>query len=221
MDVGDDGRVRTGGVRGLGCAHGGECERGRGHSCSDVQLRWCAARRSALSAFRLVPTVADAAPVVSTASANVAPSGAGTVTFCGLSFGTDGRTPTASLNAAEPCGSTAWTSATTVACTPQTYGGTASLRTAVSLSAVVGTVLGQFSFDGACACAAAVGEIENARRRISSHHSSHRRLCGCGSAVREHEQPAERRRHRRRDHHDRRPGLRRVGRHAECVPRCG
>ena len=52
-------------------------------------------------------------------------------------------------------------------------------------------------------------------------YSSHRLRCGCGSAVREHEQPVKRRRHRRRDHHDRRPGLRRVGRHAECVPRHG
>ncbi len=51
--------------------------------------------------------------------------------------------------------------------------------------------------------------------------SSHRLLCGCGSAVREHAQPVERRRYRRRDHHDRRPGLRRVGRHGECVPRRG
>jgi hypothetical protein len=64
------------------------------------------------------------------------------------------------LNAAEPCGSTSWTSTTTVACTPQAYGGTAVLRTAVSVSAVVGTVLGQFSFDGTCACAVAVSKPE-------------------------------------------------------------
>ena len=104
-----------------------------------------AARRRLL---RLLPIVADAAPVVSMVSANAVRSGGGTVTISGLSFGTDGRTPTATLNAAEPCASTSWTSTTTVACAPQAYGGTGILRTAVSLSAVVGTVLGQFSFDG-------------------------------------------------------------------------
>jgi hypothetical protein len=108
---------------------------------------------SPLAARRSPPTVADAAPVVSTVSVNAVQSGGGTVTISGLSFGTDGRTPTASLNTAELCGSTSWTSTTTAACTPQAYGGTAVLRTAVSLSAVVGTVLGQFSFDGTCACA--------------------------------------------------------------------
>ena len=102
-------------------------------------------------------------------------SGGGTVTISGLSFGTDRRTPTAILDVSELCGSTSWTSTTTVACTPQAYGGTAVLRTAVSLSAVVGTVLGQFSFDGTCACAAAVGKPETrGRLRIGSRRSSHR-----------------------------------------------
>jgi hypothetical protein len=36
-----------------------------------------------------------------------------------------------------------------VACAPQAYGGSAAVRTAVSVSAVAGTlVIGQFSFDG-------------------------------------------------------------------------
>jgi hypothetical protein len=63
---------------------------------------------------------------------------------------------------AQECGSSSWTSATTVACAPQAYSGTAMVRTAVSVSAVAGTLLGQFSFDGSSACvrAAAVGETE-------------------------------------------------------------
>jgi hypothetical protein len=85
---------------------------------------------------------------VSTVSANAAPSGSGTVTVSGLSFGVVGRTATASLTVADVCGSSAWTSATTVACAPQAYGGTA-VRTTVSVSAVAGTVRVHFSFDGA------------------------------------------------------------------------
>ena len=93
--------------------------------------------------------VAYAAPVVSIASANSAPSGGGgTVTISGLSFGAAGPTATASLTAADACGSSAWTSATTVVCTPQAYGGSAAVRTAVSVSGVAGTLTGQFSFDG-------------------------------------------------------------------------
>jgi hypothetical protein len=51
------------------------------------------------------------------------------------------------------CVSSAWTSATTVACVPQAYSGTGStaMRIAMSVGAVVGTVAGQFSFDGAWA----------------------------------------------------------------------
>ncbi len=85
---------------------------------------------------------------MSTAVANAAPSGGGTVTIGGLSFGLVGPTATASLSAADVCGSSAWTSATTVACTLQAYGGTA-VRTAVSVSGMAGTVTGQLSFDGA------------------------------------------------------------------------
>jgi hypothetical protein len=93
-----------------------------------------------------------AAPVVSgPAPANAAPSGGGTVTIGGLSFGAVGPTATASLTAADVCGSSAWTSATAVACAPQAYGGTAGVRTAVSVSGVAGTATGQLSFDGAIA----------------------------------------------------------------------
>ena len=98
-----------------------------------------------------------AAPVASAASANAVPSGGGSITISGLSFGTDDRTPTASLTASDACGSSTWTSATTVVCAAQAYDGLAALRTAVSVSAVPGTVIGQFSFDGTSAWAAAIG----------------------------------------------------------------
>ena len=107
-------------------------------------------------------TVTDAAPVVSTTSANSVPSAGGMVTISGLSFNTAGASATASLTMAQECGSSSWTSATTVTCAPQAYSGTAMVRTAVSVSAVGGTLSGQFSFDGTCACMseAAVGETE-------------------------------------------------------------
>ena len=96
--------------------------------------------------------VDHAAPVVSTASANAVPSDGGTVTIGGLHFGTAGATATVSLTASEGCGSTAWTSTTTVLCAPQAYGGFAVVRTVVSVSEVGGTVTGQFSFDGSTLC---------------------------------------------------------------------
>ncbi len=94
--------------------------------------------------------IACAAPVVSKVAANAVPSGSGTVTISGLSFVTVDLTATASLATADVCGSTAWTSATTVACAPPAYSGSA-VRIAVSVGAMVGTLTGQFSFDGAWA----------------------------------------------------------------------
>ena len=93
--------------------------------------------------------------VSGTAPANAAPSGSGTVTISGLSFGVVDPTPTAALTAADACGSMAWTSATTVACAPPAYGGTA-VRTAMSVSGVAGTLTGQLSFDGAMRLGAAL-----------------------------------------------------------------
>ncbi len=87
---------------------------------------------------------------MSTAAANAVSSGRGTATISGLTFGTSSPTATASLATADMCGSTAWTSATTVACAPQAYSGTA-VRTTVSVSALVGTLTGRFSFDVAVA----------------------------------------------------------------------
>jgi hypothetical protein len=99
--------------------------------------------------MRLVDGVPTAAPVGSTSSANAAPSGGGAVTIGGMSFGPTDPTATASLSSKEVCSSTGWTSATTVACAPQSYGGSGVVRTVMSVSAVVGTETGQFSFDGA------------------------------------------------------------------------
>jgi hypothetical protein len=77
---------------------------------------------------------------------NVGATGGGTVTIGGLGFGGLVVTPSASLGVADTCGSTAWTSATTVTCGPAAYGGSA-VRSAVSVSAVAGTLM-MFSFDG-------------------------------------------------------------------------
>ncbi len=93
---------------------------------------------------------ADAAPVASATTANAAPTAGGTVTISGLSFGAAGASVTASLTAADTCGSSAWTSATAVVCAPQAGGGTGGVRTAVSVGGVAGTLTAQFSFDGAC-----------------------------------------------------------------------
>ena len=86
---------------------------------------------------------------MSTVSANAVPGGGGAVTVSGLSFGSFSASVTASLTTADVCGSSAWTSATTVACAPQAYGGSAAVRTAVSVSGVAGTLTGWLSFDGA------------------------------------------------------------------------
>ena len=77
---------------------------------------------------------------------NVGATGGGTITIGGLGFGGLVVTPSASLGVGDMCGSTAWTSSTTVACGPAAYGGSA-VRTAVSVSAVAGTLTGLFSFD--------------------------------------------------------------------------
>jgi len=78
---------------------------------------------------------------------NVGATGGGTITIGGLGFGGLVVTPSATLGVADMCGSTAWTSSTTVTCGPAAYGGSI-VRTAVSVSAVVGTLTGLFSFDG-------------------------------------------------------------------------
>jgi hypothetical protein len=90
-----------------------------------------------------------AAPCVSVSiPLNIGVTSGGSVTIIGMSFGAAAATPTASLTTAEPCSSTAWASATAVACAPAAYSGSA-MRKAVSVSAAAGTSIGQFSFDSA------------------------------------------------------------------------
>ncbi len=161
MDFDDDGRMRPTSLRRHGrTADIGESECGGGHCAWPVQLRWYvrmpSCRRqngsprrrihSRRSSHRCFETVA--APCVSMSSpSNVGATGGGTITISGLGFGGLVVTPSASLAVADMCGSATWTSATTVACGPAAYGGSA-VRTAVSVSAVAGTLIGQFSFDG-------------------------------------------------------------------------
>jgi hypothetical protein len=91
--------------------------------------------------------VAVAAPCVSMSSpSNVGATGGGTITIGGLGFGGLVVTPSASLGVADMCGSTAWTSSTTVACGAAAYGGS-DVRTAVSVGTIEGTLTGLFSFD--------------------------------------------------------------------------
>ncbi len=107
--------------------------------------------------------------MASTATANTVSSGSGTITISGLSFGASSPTATASLATADVCGSTTWTSTTTVACAPQAYGGSA-VRTTVSVGAMVGTLTGRFSFDNAVA----------SDMRRNSPHSGHASLTVSG-----------------------------------------
>ena len=101
--------------------------------------------------------VRGAAPVVSyEVPVNAATSGGATVTISGLSFGVYGFTPTANVAFDADCGTTSWSSATSVACTLRA---TTRLTTSYSKlrmgqdavgSALVGTKATMvFTFDGA------------------------------------------------------------------------
>jgi hypothetical protein len=99
--------------------------------------------------------VTTPAPVVTTnvvttnvLPSNVAQSGRGSVTISGLNYNSNDPTPTTSLELAVACSSASWTSATTLLCGAASYrGGTAQII--VSVSGIVGTGVGLFSFDGA------------------------------------------------------------------------
>ena len=101
--------------------------------------------------------VRGAAPVVSyEVPVNAATSGGATVTISGLSFGVYGFTPTANVAFDADCGTTSWSSATSVACTLRA---TTTLTTSYSKlrmgqdevgRALVGTKATMvFTFDGA------------------------------------------------------------------------
>jgi surface protein len=94
------------------------------------------------------PVFSFDAAVGSGAARNCAPSGGSSVTVTGLNFGAGELSASGSLTSVDACSTSTWTSATSVGCAPQAYGGSAAVRIAVSLSAVVGTLTGQLSFDG-------------------------------------------------------------------------
>ena len=72
----------------------------------------------------------------------------------GLHFGAIDLSGTASLELSVQCSSASWTSATLVTCDAASYGG-GRTATTVTVAAVVGSLIGHFSYDGtgACACA--------------------------------------------------------------------
>ena len=75
------------------------------------------------------------------------------MTIRGLNFGWIDLSPSASLELSAECSSTSWTTSTAVSCAAASYrGGTT--RTAVTVGNQVGTLTGQFSFDGTRGCAA-------------------------------------------------------------------
>ena len=97
----------------------------------------------------------DAAPSVSFSSiVNVALSASmRSITMSGLNFGSSSllasgqsidSTPSVSIPASAPCTTSAWTSATTLQCFPQTYAGFA----AVTVESVIGCLGTLLSFDG-------------------------------------------------------------------------
>ena len=93
-----------------------------------------------------------AAPVVSDAAGrNLATSAGTSVTISGLGFGWLDTSATASQTTEDVCSTSAWTSATTVACSPAEHRGWP-VRAAVSVSGVCGSGMGLISFDGEPAC---------------------------------------------------------------------
>ncbi len=84
---------------------------------------------------------------------NGATSGSSTLTVSGINFAPSDLTPSASLELSVECSSTSWISTTTVACSLASYRG-GMRRTAVTVAGLVGTLTGQFSFDGTRGCAA-------------------------------------------------------------------
>ncbi len=150
MDIGDDGCVRTVGVRGLGCAHGGE----RGCDCRDsqraVQLRQYGCTHAFFGLVDVVVLSLGAAPLVSVSSldnSNLAKSAGSTLTINGLGFGASNFTPTSSLTTSDNCFSTAWTSVTAVTCAPRSYSAGTQLTSVIARGAT-STWTTMFTFDG-------------------------------------------------------------------------
>ena len=93
----------------------------------------------------------SAAPVASYEVAwNGAASGGAMVTITGLNFGSYGFTATANVAFDADCGTTSWSSATTVACTLSAATTLTTSYSKVTVGAVVGTKATKaFTFDGA------------------------------------------------------------------------
>ena len=95
--------------------------------------------------------VLSAAPVASYEVVwNGAASGGAMVTITGLNFGSYGFTATANVAFDADCGTTSWSSATTVACTLSAATTLTTSYSKVTVGAVVGTKATKaFTFDGA------------------------------------------------------------------------
>jgi hypothetical protein len=144
------GGVRIVGVRGLGCAHGGE----RGCDCRDshgvVQLRQYGCAHAFFGLVDVVVLPPAAAPLVSVSSldnSNLPKSGGSTLTINGLGFGASNFTPTSSLTTSDNCLSTAWTSVTTMTCAPRSYSARTPLISVIARRAT-STWTTLFTYDG-------------------------------------------------------------------------
>lgn len=91
------------------------------------------------------PTVSAVAPLGS----NGATTGGTFVTISGLNFAGKSYTPTMAINARTLCGTTTWTSATTLGCTTSTLSPGVGLKLSLhaTVSTTVGTGLSLFTFD--------------------------------------------------------------------------
>jgi hypothetical protein len=89
-------------------------------------------------------------PVVSTALSNVVASSGQILSLAGTNFGAKGqgqRTPTASIQEGQICASSSWTSSTSLACAVNLYS-QGDLHLVVTVSAIVGSRIAQFTVDG-------------------------------------------------------------------------
>ena len=156
MDVGDGTCMRGGVVPWRHEANSSDSGRPSGDANRAVQLRRYGRLRGC--APWDVPhhdrLLVCAAPAVSYNSpANAAQTGGVDVSISGLNFARNDPSPSASLELSVECSSSSWTSATAVACAAASYR-VGARRTAVRLGGLVGTLSGQFSYDGTGAYAA-------------------------------------------------------------------
>lgn len=101
---------------------------------------------SAVVGTRIAAFTYDAPVVSDTLTANFASSGGATVTIHGLNFGSYAPSPTAMVQE-EVCSTTAWTTATTLACQLSSGGSSSSNDVRLTVGTFVGTVQNLFTFD--------------------------------------------------------------------------